>query len=184
MRLGTAASVRRAHQRASPFRLSARLRHGEPRVLLRASCSSRRGAMRATETASWPQRRCPCLLPSGSRASRGSCLCSPCNRCGGVALVLLVGSETLPGNAGDARVRPTAGLHHAVDRDIRGGRQLHGRRSLLGRTLLRPMRSLRRSGHIERRPNQPSLHPPMTGSHTRRIGSRGHTNQPHSRRTT
>jgi hypothetical protein len=80
-------------------------------------------------------------------------------------------------------IRPRT-LHHAVDRDIRRRRQLHGCRSLLGRTLLRPMRSVRRSGRIERRSNQPSLHPPMTGSHTSRIGSRGHTHQPHSRRTT
>jgi hypothetical protein len=81
-------------------------------------------------------------------------------------------------------IRPDAPLHHAVDRDVRGGRQLRGRRSLLGRTLLRPMRSVRRSGPIERRPSQRACTHPMTGSHTRRIGSRGHTHQPHSRRTT
>src|SRR5439155_24522856 len=28
-------------------------------------------------------------------------------------------------------VRPAEALHHAVDRDVRGGRQFHGRRSLL-----------------------------------------------------
>jgi hypothetical protein len=61
---------------------------------------------------------------------------------------------------------------------------LSGRRSLLTRTLLRPMRSVRQSGRIERRPNRPSLRPPMTGSHTRRIGSRGHTHPPHARRST
>src|SRR5215210_3308843 len=39
------------------------------------------------------------------------------------------------------------------------------------------MRSARRSSRNEGRPNQRGVHPPMTGSHTRRIGSPGRTHQ-------
>jgi hypothetical protein len=142
-----------------------------PGIIATRDCASWRRIARADALASWRQRRC-------LASSHGiSCVA-------GVEPMQRHGLSAALESATAVLIRPVAPLHHAVDRDVRGGRSLHGRRSLLGRTLLRPMRSVRQSGRIEGRPNRPSLYPPMTGSHTRRIGSRGHTHQPHARRST